>query len=154
MIRLLALCMLVTTLGAENVAFPERLPIKTSSGQQILEDAKVLLKDSSQYASETALEAGEGIRHKLSSASHIPGKAADAVQHFAVDVAKDVAKAVKDVSQSGLEKIGLARREEPRSWDEHVYDVVKEEAVNAYHVTKDAAGAFCGPMTEENHLLF
>lgn len=138
MMNVIALWILFSTLGAANVMFPEQAVVKPSAGEQQhpLEAAKGAAAESLRNILEITHQTGDGIREKVATASHIPRRAADAVHHFGVDVAQ----IVKDGSQSGLEKIGLALPEEPQSREERSYnEIIKDEALNAYHRTKDAA---------------
>ncbi|CAM6129443.1 unnamed protein product [Calypogeia fissa] len=130
MMNLVALWILFSTIGAANVMFPDQSLTKTSAGEH-LEGAEGAAEESLRHVLEAARQSGEEIRERVSSASHFPRKTADAVHHFGVDVAQ----AVMHGSQSGLEKIGLARPEE-KSYSE----IVKEDVINAYDRTKDATG--------------
>jgi hypothetical protein len=139
MMNIIALWMLFSTLGAANVLFPEYSPVVKTPGEHAhLERAKGAATESLIYAQEAARQAGEGIRQTVLSASHIPGKTADAVKH----AAGDVTHFVKDGSQSGLEKIGLARPEK-KSYAERIKEGASNAyhgASNAYHGTKNSAG--------------
>ncbi|KAG6549091.1 hypothetical protein Mapa_009317 [Marchantia paleacea] len=100
MMNVVAMWMLLSSLGAAMVLSPETILLKPGESSHPLKAARDASKESIGYASEAARKTGEGIRQTVASGVQSTGDFA----HSAMD-------AVKDTSQAGLEKIGLASPE-------------------------------------------
>ncbi|BBM96853.1 hypothetical protein Mp_1g01170 [Marchantia polymorpha subsp. ruderalis] len=100
MMNVVAMWMLLSSLGAAMVLSPEPVLVKPGESSHPLKAARDASKESIGYAAEAARKTGEGIRQTVASGVQSTGDMA----HSAMD-------AVKDTSQAGLEKIGLASPE-------------------------------------------
>ncbi|KAL3701790.1 hypothetical protein R1sor_019812 [Riccia sorocarpa] len=130
MMNIVAMWMLLTSLGTAMVLSPE--PVLKSNGVESpdpLRAAKEASKQSVEYAADAARKTGEGIKQTVSAGVHSTGEFANS----ALDT-------MKETSQAGLEKIGLATPEKStfEQWESGL-QAAKEKATAASKGAADSA---------------